>query len=341
MKKIVRFAGSIFLLVILLFYAFNFETVNYGARQAKGQVMVLLHTELVSEKLADKDFPDSLKYKIELIKAIRKFSEDSLGLNPSGSYETYYEQNGKPLIWVITASEPYRLEPYIWRFPLFGQFPYKGHFEEWRTTKEAQELKKQGLDVRIGEVSAWSTLGYLNDPILSSMLTKSEGQLAALILHELTHGTLFVRDNLEFNENLADFVGDHGARIFLESRYGPQSRQLNEYLQELDFQKKYADHMRSATMRLDSLFQTFTPEMASNVKDSLKYNLIDEIMLQAVRLDRSGRLNYKGRGSVNNAYFTAFKTYQAKQTYFEKEFKSKFNSNFKLYLKYLKKKYAT
>ncbi len=341
MKKILKTGGFIILGGVTLFYIFNYQSVNYGIRQAKGQLRIVFNTRPVKEILANPAFPDSLRHKIELIEEIKKFTVDSLGLLPSKSYTSYYDQQGEPILWVITASPPYSLEAIAWKFPILGEFSYKGHFEKERAAEEASALRKEGFDVRVGEVSAWSTLGYLKDPILSSMLDRKEGQLAALIIHELTHGTLFVKNNLEFNENLADFIGDHGARLFLKTHFGEGSVQARMYEEELGFQQRYSELMRKSADRLDSLFQTFSPEMASNKKDSLKYDLIDSIMQQAESLDSTGEFKYRGRGSVNNAYFTAFKTYQSRQSYFEKELNTKYQGNFKRYMRFLKQEYSS
>lgn len=342
MKKFFLTILGLFLIVLVIFYVLNFDAVNYGMSQLEGQAGIVLNTVSVSELMDDPNFPDSLKSKIELIQEIKQFAVDSLGLQPSGSYQTYYDQKGEPILWVVTACPPYSLEARKWKFPIVGEFAYKGHFEKSKVLEEVEELKKEGFDVRVGEVSAWSTLGYLDDPILSSMLDKSPGGLAALIIHELTHGTLFVKNNLEFNENLADFVGDEGAKLFLKTKYGDSSLVYKDYEESKHLNELFSQHMLAGASKLDSLFQTFDPKKESYIKDSLKYNLIDSIMVSADKIYPDGRgFTYKGRGSVNNAFFTSFKTYQARQSDFRMELESKFNNNFKAYLEELKKKYSS
>ncbi|WP_341224648.1 aminopeptidase [uncultured Arcticibacterium sp.] len=341
MKKILKTTGLILTAFCLIFYLIYFGEINYALRQAKGQLKIILNTTPIEEVLADSNFPDSLKAKIELIQEIKKFTVDSLGLKPSTSYLDYYEQHGKPILWVITACPPYSLENKKWEFPIAGEFAYKGHFEKEITQKEVAQLKREGFDVRVSEVSAWSTLGYLSDPILSSMLERDEGSLAALIIHELTHGTLFVKNDLAFNENLADFIGDQGALLFLQSKYGKGTEEIEKYKASKVFYEQFSKHIAHGTEKLDSLFQTFPPEMASIKKDSLKYDLIDEIMLSADSLSSNPKYKYRGRGTINNAYFTAYRTYQGKQNDFENELKSKFNNNFKEYLSHLKSKFQS
>ena len=93
------------------------------------------------------------------------------------------------------------------------------------------ELESEGYEVRIRPVGAWSTLGFFNDPILSNMLERSPGALAELIIHEMTHATLYVKDGVDFNENLATFVGEQGALEFLEAQYGARIRSF-DFLQK-------------------------------------------------------------------------------------------------------------
>ncbi|MGR3809034.1 aminopeptidase [Jiulongibacter sp. NS-SX5] len=342
MKKVFRAVLILLVFAIGIFYAFNFKAVNYGLAQLKGQMDIIFNTVPIEDLLTDQQFPDSLKEQIRYIEEIKKFTVDSLGLKPSGSYQSYYDQKGEPILWVITACSPYKLDPKKWKFPIVGEFAYKGHFEKEKVQKEVSELKELGYDIRVGEVSAWSTLGYLDDPILSSMLEKDKGQLAALIIHELTHGTLFVKNDLAFNENLADFVGDEGAKIFLRSKFGEDSKEFQDYENSKLKNEEFSQLMVAGAEKLDSLFQTFDPQMASNEKDSLKYQLIDSLMFSAERIfNDSTRFHYRGRGTVNNASFTSYLTYQGKQTFFKEELESKFNNNFKVYLEELKKKYSS
>jgi predicted aminopeptidase len=332
------------LLVLLLIW--QRELVSYGWMQAKGQVAILLNVQPIEKVLADPAFPDSLKAKIRLIEEIKRFGVDSLGLTPSDNYTTFYDQQGKPILWVITATGRYAIQAYEWQFPILGTFPYKGFFDSTRAATEMLDLKKQGMDTHIGEVSAWSTLGYFKDPILSTMLSRSEGSLANLILHELTHGTLFVKNNLELNENLATFVGDEGAIRFLEYKYGKDSPQLRKYLYQKDYNSAYAKHMMRGAAQLDSLYKTFDDPKPSSRKDSLKQAYIERIAMLTDTLmggqPTASPNTYKKRATqVNNAYFVGYQTYRSQQNSFKEQFEKEFGSNFTRYLAYLKSNYST
>lgn len=340
--------GALTLLIIFLVY--NYDSTIYAYRQAKGQLTIIFNTRQVSEVLSDKTYPDSLKNRIRLIQEIKRFAIDSLGLNPSKNYTTFYDQQKKPILWVITACEPFELKAKKWHFPIIGTFSYKGHFEKKNVDEELTELKNQGFDTQVNEVSAWSTLGYLKDPILSSMLEKSEGRLAALIIHELTHGTLFVKSNLEFNENLADFVGDYGAIRFLEAKFGKNSKELERYQFSKKYNDAYSQHLIRGAKKLDSLYTYFDKDLSKNTKKQRKNELILKIINTTDTLlsnSFQSKLINRKKWSINddnlpnNAYFIGYLTYQSKQNQFKNEFKIKFNQDFNKYLKYLKERYPT
>ncbi|WP_090148927.1 aminopeptidase [Dyadobacter soli] len=335
------------LVIVLLLGIWHREVLTYGFLQAKGQMGILTQVEDVEDVLASKTFPDSLKARIRLIEEIKKFGVDSLGLTPSDNYTTFYNQHGRPLIWLITASPRYKVEPHQWHFPIVGTFPYKGYFDSTRAVAEEKTLIDNGLDTDIGEVSAWSTLGYLKDPILSSMLRRRDGSLANLILHELTHGTLFVKNNLELNENLASFVGDQGAIRFLKYKYGAESEQMRQYEYSKRYNDAYSQHMLRGAGRLDSLYKTFGANTTpSPKKDSLKMKMITDIVSDTDTLLSGKRtLTNKTRwpdGKLpNNAYFISYLTYKSKQDTFRQEYEQKFGGDLKRYLNYLKGKYPS
>jgi predicted aminopeptidase len=335
------------LVVLILLGIWQRDLLSYAFLQAKGQIGILMQVRDVDDILSDQTFPDSLKARIRLIEEIKKFGVDSLGLTPSDNYTTFYNQHGRPLIWLMTASERYKVEPHQWHFPIIGTFPYKGYFDSTRAVSEEKALIDNGLDTDIGEVSAWSTLGYLKDPILSSMLRRRDGSLANLILHELTHGTLFVKNNLELNENLASFVGDQGAIRFLKYKYGKDSEQMRQYEYSKRYNDAYSRHMLRGAGRLDSLYKTFGPNPTPNQqRDALKASLITDIVADTDTLLSDKRtLTNKNRwpdGKLpNNAYFISYLTYKSKQDAFRQEFEKKFGGDLKKYLNHLKGEYPS
>ncbi len=329
----------LFVFVMLLS---NCKLVFYGISQGVGQMKIISKAKPIEKVLADPNVNDTLKQKLLLVQSIKKYAEDTLGLNPSKNYNTLYDQHGQDILWVVTAAEKYSVQPYMWKFPVVGEVPYKGYFKLEKAEKEALKMKEQGYDVRIGTVSAWSTLGFFKDPILSGMLDRSEGMIARLIIHELTHSTLFVKGNSEFNENLATFVGNQGAKQYLIDKYGANSKEYKDYLGELNDIELFSNYVLLGARQLDSLYNSFTNETNSQ-KDSLKTATIKQIVASIDTVHFYNKHNFsrfkKADNLPNNAFFAGYITYHKQQNELEKEFVEKFNQNFKKYMDYLKEKY--
>lgn len=342
LKKIIL----IIVLIISSFCIWNCGVIVYGIQQGAGQLHIVNNARPMKEVLADTSFPDSLKPKLLLIEEIKKFAVDSLGIKESDNYTTVYDQKGKPSMYVVTACEPYKLKAYEWHFPFLGKFTYKGYFKKERAEKEANRLKEEGYDTEVGTAKAWSTLGWFKDPILSSMLQDEPGKIARLIIHELTHGTLYIKDSVEYNENLATFVGDQGAVLFLKYKYGVESKEMKDYIGHISDIERYANHILKG---LDTLQKIYNSEafqyIKPNEKEVQKKLVIRKILQSADTLTFYDKSKFKKALSpdfeVNNTFFMTYVMYREEQNIFEEEFKTKFNSDFKKYLAYLKEKYSS
>jgi len=220
MKKICW--GVLFTSFVLIFY--YHELIGYGIAQGKGQFYILWNAQPIEEILNSPGIEDSIKQKLLIVNEIRIFAFDSLGLTPTKNYTTFFDQQGKEILWVVTACAPYKFEPKEWSFPIIGSFTYKGFFDVEKARKLSEKLSNEGYDVEISSVGGWSTLGWFKDPVLSNMLEGSVGSMSNTLIHELTHGTVFVPDSMTFNENLASFIGRKGAFKFLELTYGSRSQ---------------------------------------------------------------------------------------------------------------------
>lgn len=319
------------------------DLLEYALMQALGQLHIVWQARPIEEVLADSNFPDSLKNKLQLVQEIRRFAEDSIGLKPSKNYTTFYDQKGKPALWVLTACAPYELKAYEWHFPLLGSFSYKGFFDLSKAQAEEKRLQAQGYDTDIGEVTGWSTLGWFKDPVLSGFLQRSPGHLADLIIHELTHGTLYLPDNTEYNENLANFIGYRGALLFLRHKYGENSPEMREYEQSMRDKKRFIAFVLQAARNLDSLYRGFPADMPPHEKAAAKRQRIGEIVRAAdtVPFESERYRRYFADFTPNNAFFMEFIRYNGQQNFFEEEFYRKFGGDFKKYLAYLKATYPS
>lgn len=294
-----------------------------------GQLNIVWNARPITEVLNDPTFPDSLKVKLRIVDEIKKFALDSLGLKDSENYQTVYDQKGEELMWVVTACEPYRLKPKTWDFPVIGTVPYKGFFDKEIAIKETKKLQDEGWDVGIRNPGGWSTLGWFTDPILSGMLERNEGDLASLIIHEMVHATLFIKDSVEFNENLASFIGDSAAYDFLASKYGRHSSEYLTYVDEVDDYTRYSQHLLRGSNLLDSLYNTWSSSDTEVIKQKKKEALISKIVNEMDTLTlRQFKIPKRFHEKLpNNDYFLAYRRYQSKQGNFKLELITQYNGN--------------
>lgn len=322
--------------IVLILVVWQWELVSYGARMGWGQLKIIWGAKPVETFLSDPHFPDSLKAKLHLIEEVRKFAIDSLGLKDTENYKTLYDQRGQELMWVVQACGPFELKPKLWHFPVVGDLPYKGFFEKEKAIDERKKLISENYDVSIRNPGGWSTLGWFTDPILSDMLRRSEGDLAGLIIHEMVHSTIFIKDDADFNENLASFIGDTASYNFLAYKYGKNSNQYIRYWHEDQDYRTYSRHILRGTRALDSLYKTFSESESFDAKKEKKKTMIEKIVRSIDTLSLFEKRAAKTSSWLpNNTYFMSFHLYQSKQRDFSKEFDEKFHGNLKSYIQHL------
>ena len=237
-------------------------------------------------------------------------------------------------MYVVTACQPFEFRAKTWKFPILGAFPYKGFFNREKAVEEARRIKAlpDSLDVGLRTAGGWSTLGWFKDPVLSNMLNRSEGDLASLIIHELTHGTLFVKDSVTFNENLATFIGDAGAVLFLEKKYGKNTEQVNAYKVQMTDEERFKSYVLFAAKKLEQLYGEIADKTYS-VKKAQKELLIDDIIsnYDTVSFESNRYKRVFERNRPNNTYFMSFLRYNSQQDILTKEL----NDNFGVTLKHI------
>lgn len=279
------FLSDFVLAPFLLLCLLNAELVTYGLRMGKGQLTIVWNARPFEEVYADATVSDSVKAQLRLIEEIKQFAYDSIGLKHSDNYTTFFDQKDQRLMYVVSAAERFELKPYEWSFPIVGDVPYKGFFDQEKAKEEYYRLRMLGYDANIGGASGWSTLGWFKDPVLSSMLKYKEGDLAELIIHELTHGTLFVKDSVDYNENLAQFVGVEGAKWFLRTKYGAASPELEKYETSLAEEEIKSEFMVREAQIMDSVYKMITPAMTTVQKEQLRQTYFLYTWRRATRLD--------------------------------------------------------
>jgi len=338
--------GKIFLYAVLLIIAlsliFKHDLVYYAYVQAKGQLEIVKNARPVEELMADPDFPDSLKAKLRIIEDVKKYAIEELGLKGEKNYTTFYDQKGRELMWVVSACKSFELESYQWGFPVLGSFSYKGFFRHDMAEKERDKLRDQGLDANIRTAGGWSTLGILKDPILSNMLNRDAGSLSDLIIHELTHGTIFIKDSLEFNENLASFIGNEGARLFLSKKYSDSSSELDLFNARIGDQRIFTAYVLEGAASLDSLYKSFNGEMSYEDKLELKERVIEKFIAgsQDLPFNTMRYKDYFNDFTPDNTFFMSFLRYRGGQSAFEEALQIEYQGNLTEYINVLKTQFG-
>lgn len=340
-KRIFRSLKRLLVLlgVLLLLAAFIFRRdIQYGLSQYYGQKEIISQSVPISQLLESDEIADSIKSKLKWITEIKSFAEKELGLSNSENYSTFYQQKRKVLIRNLTAAKPFDLDPYEWYIPFLGSVSYKGYFDLNMLREDSVALADKGFDLYLRDVSAWSTLGYFRDPVFSEFMKLDEGQLANLIIHELTHGTVFVSGDINFNENLATYVGNNGARLYLRAKYGKDSDQLTKFDHQLSDDESILAFFVSCANQLDQKYEQIRTE-----SDSIKLKLKNQFFTSLARdIDTLAHSLYDKRlihryhsVKMNNAFLLKYVRYGSLLPNLDKVCKNKCKGDLRKFVEYV------
>ncbi len=236
----VRQAIYRFVIVVMLVAGLTGCTgVSYYAQSLKGHVQIMAARQNVGKLIDAPSTPAALRARMASASAIRQFATDELALPDNNSYRSYVDIGREAVTWAVFAAPEFSLVPRIWCFPVFGCVPYRGYFSKDTAVDIAEGLKQEGLDVHVTGVTAYSTLGWSSDPLLSTMLGQDETYLASLIFHELAHQRVYLDDDSAFNEAFAVAVETTGVRKWL--RMAGNSQGLRRYEAERKRSARFLD----------------------------------------------------------------------------------------------------
>jgi predicted aminopeptidase len=208
----IRAAIMVLLCLFALVCFSGCQAAGFYGQAIAGQCQILAHEKSIAKLMADPATPPKLKAKFAQVLKIRRFAEQEMKLPADHSYLKYTDLHRPCVVWNVTVAPALSLEPKTWWFPVVGRADYRGYFNEPAARRYAGRWEKEGWDVDVGGVTAYSTLGWFRDPLLNTFIFEPEADLAELIFHELGHRRLYVNGDTDFNEAFATEVAAEGVR---------------------------------------------------------------------------------------------------------------------------------
>jgi predicted aminopeptidase len=304
-------------LMMLFFPLTGCSKVLYISGLGWHQARISFHSVSIQEVLNDGQTTPEVQEKIRFIQEVKRYGEESVGLNRTKSYSKLYEVKG-PVLYVVTASEKDQLKLYHWAFPIVGKVTYKGFFTREGALREKRDLDKRGYDTFLRPAEAYSTLGWLKDPIFSSMLKWDDETLANLILHEMAHATVYFKGNTDFNEQMATFIGNQGAIDFLAKRYGSESQEVLVAVESQEDDLLFSQWIDQAYQRLATFYnQAISREEKLKGREEIFLSLQEEFREMQPRFKTRGYRNFD-RIPLNNAALLAHRQYFHRLENFER-----------------------
>ena len=238
-------------------------TGRYLRRAAWEEGKILARRRPIAQLVADPTTTASLRAKLAIVLAARAFAHDSLGLRTGESFTSFSRLDRDTLVLVLAGAYRDKLRSRTWWFPVVGRVPYKGYFDFGAARAAERELTAQGFDARLGAASAFSTLGWFNDPLLPTTLRADSLTVANTVIHELTHHTFYAPGGAVFNESFANFVGARGAERFFRARGQTAAERI--VADRWEDEKVLGRFWASLYARVDSAFKALPGEEPARV----------------------------------------------------------------------------
>jgi predicted aminopeptidase len=230
------------------------SNLSYYYQSIEGQIDLLQRREQIARVLADPATPPALKSRLEQVLTIRDYASRELHLPDNQSYRGYADLQRRYVVWNVFATREFSIKPEQWCFPIAGCVGYRGYFTQARADAFAQELREQGLDVFVGGVPAYSTLGWFDDPVLNTFVNYPEYELARLLFHELAHQVAYAKGDSEFNESFAATVEVEGVRRWIA--HGGDDKMRADFERSQQRRAQFAELVLKHRRALGALYRT-------------------------------------------------------------------------------------
>jgi predicted aminopeptidase len=268
----------------------------------KGQLALLNHGKAIEEVVKDPTTDPKLIPLLNRIGDMKIFG-NQYGLKPTPNYTEYVKLDRDSVVYVVTVCDPLEFKVKIFSFPIAGSFNYIGWFKKEDAVDFAKKFQLEGLDIDVRGASAYSTLGWFRDPLLSSMIPRVDGiiqsdalgDLVNVVLHESVHATIYLKDQSYFNESIAVFVADQLTKKYFESNQMLESTEWKSYLDG----KVRGDKIRKRMMKAYQDLKAFYDSSMSDSEKKEKKRVYLESLQKEVGFKRP----------ISNATIVQFQTY--------------------------------
>jgi predicted aminopeptidase len=307
MKHYTRLAGWIALLLVAGSLG-ACSTLRYYMQAAGGQLELKRKARPIEDVLADPQTPSALQERLRRVRAIREFASSELALPRNGSYHRYADLQRPYVVWNVFAAPEFSVAPKTWCFPIAGCVGYRGYFGQQDAERFAEQTRAQGYDVYVGGVPAYSTLGWLEDPVLSTFIGYPDAELARLMFHELAHQVAYVKGDSTFNESFAVTVELEGVRRWIAVHGTPAHQRAFEQADER--KREFVELVARTRDTLGALYASDLPPESMRAR---KLQALDAMRreYQALKAGWGGYAGYDGwfAQPVNNAQLASVAIY--------------------------------
>lgn len=282
--------------------------VPYYWQAIDGQLGLMRKREPIEELIEAPAVDPALKVTLTRIAAMRRFAVDELELPDNDSYTTYVALERPYVVWNVVATREFSVDPERWCFPFAGCVAYRGYFDQAAAERFAAELAAEGFDTHTGGSTAYSTLGYFDDPVLSTMVNGGDQYVASLLFHELAHQKLYVKDDSELSEAFATVVEELGTERWLTQNLG--SADVESYRARRERRAEFGELVAAQQARLRAVYASAAPpEQLRADKQRAFATMRNEY--EALKARWGGSREYDGwfAQPLNNATLAAVATY--------------------------------
>jgi len=284
------------------------STLEYYGQSVRGQMQLVMGARSIDAMIEDPVTDPVLRTRLERVREIRNYAVTDLGLPDNDSYRRYVDLKRDYVVWNVFAAPEFSVQPITWCFPVVGCVAYRGYFSPADARNYAMSLKARGLDVAVGGVAAYSTLGWFDDPLPNTVINRPEAELAGLIFHELAHQVVYISDDTAFNESFATTVELEGTRRWFG--HAGNAQRARDFAQDKEREQEVIALLLGARAELKELYQS---GLAADAMRQRKQQVFAGLKVDYERLrsgwDGDGRFNVWFARPLNNANLVSVGAY--------------------------------